>query len=228
MKHVYEFSTILQNTSLTRQIYAASAAVGVSSTFNAPVGGLLFSVEVTSTYYLVSNYWKSFIAAVSGCIVCNLFLFAEDDPLVVLKMVVPEHQFAKWELIIFALMGVALGYLAHYYLKLHQATNILLRPYVRSRPLVVASAAGVFTAFIVYVSGAYDRKSVGVLRLVSDVLGDGKLTEKFRFPGMPPMVGLLISFVCRYVSQIRPAGQIKFEFFCGCFFTSLCIRAGHF
>jgi H+/Cl- antiporter ClcA len=59
---------------MLRQVYAASTAVGVSSTFNSPVGGLLFSIEVTSTFYLVSNYWKSFIAAVAGCVACNLLL----------------------------------------------------------------------------------------------------------------------------------------------------------
>jgi H+/Cl- antiporter ClcA len=58
MKYIPDFDEILQSPSLTKQIFAASAAVGVSSAFNAPVGGLLFSVEVTSTFYLVSNYWK--------------------------------------------------------------------------------------------------------------------------------------------------------------------------
>ena len=40
--------------------------IGLATVFNAPIGGLLFSIEVTSTYYLISNYWKSFMAAVAG------------------------------------------------------------------------------------------------------------------------------------------------------------------
>ena len=68
------FRDIVDSPELCRQCFAASAAVGVASSFNAPVGGLLFSVEVTSTYYLISNYWKSFVAAVAGSIVCNLIL----------------------------------------------------------------------------------------------------------------------------------------------------------
>ena len=38
---------------------------------------MLFSVEVTSTYYLVANYWKSFIAAMAGSVACNLFLITK-------------------------------------------------------------------------------------------------------------------------------------------------------
>jgi len=38
----------------------------VSSTFASPIGGVLFSIEVTTNYYEISNYWKSFMAAVAG------------------------------------------------------------------------------------------------------------------------------------------------------------------
>ena len=92
MKFIPEFGEIFDSSSLTKQIFAASAAVGVASAFNAPVGGLLFSVEVTSSFYLISNYWRSFIAATAGSIACNLFLVAQDtkgvraDPLTVLKI----------------------------------------------------------------------------------------------------------------------------------------------
>ena len=136
MKHVYEFQNILQSPTMMRQVYAASTAVGVSSAFNSPVGGLLFSIEVTSTFYLVSNYSKSFIAAVSGCIACNLFLVFEADPLVVLKMVIPERPFSKWELIIFAFIGYVSGHAAHFFLKVHQKFNVTLRPYTKAHPLV--------------------------------------------------------------------------------------------
>jgi H+/Cl- antiporter ClcA len=63
MTHFWIFGDISESPSLSKQIFASAAAVGVSSAFNAPVGGLLFSVEITSTFYLISNYWKSFVAA---------------------------------------------------------------------------------------------------------------------------------------------------------------------
>ena len=129
MKYVGEFGDILTSPSLCKQIFAASAAVGVSSAFNAPVGGLLFSIEVTSTFYLVSNYWKSFIAAVAGSVACNIFLIskgATSDPLLTLNMAINPHPFVKWELIIFLIIGITLGYAAHFYLKVHQKVKVYL------------------------------------------------------------------------------------------------------
>lgn len=38
-------------------------AVGVTSTFGAPIGGVLFAIEVSSTTFTVSNLWKSFFCA---------------------------------------------------------------------------------------------------------------------------------------------------------------------
>lgn len=42
---------------------AASVAAGVTATFNAPIGGVLFSIEVTTTYYVVGDLWKAFFTA---------------------------------------------------------------------------------------------------------------------------------------------------------------------
>lgn len=41
------------NDGFRRQILAAGVAAGVTATFGTPVGGVLFSIEVTSTYYAV-------------------------------------------------------------------------------------------------------------------------------------------------------------------------------
>jgi len=41
----------------------AAVAVGVTSTFGAPIGGVLFAIEVSSTTFTVSNLYKSFFAA---------------------------------------------------------------------------------------------------------------------------------------------------------------------
>ena len=148
----------------------------MSSTFNAPVGGLLFSVEVTSTFYLVSNYWRSFVAAVSGSLMCNLFLVFNTTNLIVLPMatnISSIRQFQKWEYIVFIFIGVVLGYAAHIFLKLHQHVNLLFRPYTKKFPLGFSVGVGVFTALIVYVTGAYNDHSVAVVSLVIDTLNSG-------------------------------------------------------
>jgi len=63
---------ISSNESLRFQILSAACAVGVSSSFGSPVGGVLFSVEVTSTYYMVENLWKGFWCSMCGALVIRL------------------------------------------------------------------------------------------------------------------------------------------------------------
>jgi chloride channel 2 len=72
MKSRY-FNHFEKNQSLQKQMYASAIAAGVTATFGAPIGGVLFSIEVASTYYMISNLWKAFFASVS-CIIVYKFL----------------------------------------------------------------------------------------------------------------------------------------------------------
>lgn len=206
MKNIPEFSEILDSQSITKQIFAASAAVGVSSAFNAPVGGLLFSIEVTSTFYLVANYWRSFIAAMAGAVACNLLLItkegANSDPLLTLQMSDNEMtQYSKWELAVFLAIGLIFGWLAHFYLLAHKRISAFMKPYNRDYPLICALTGAVITTFIVYTTKQYSAESVGVVSLVSDVLNSGKVTEMQTVPFFSdkPMEALLVSFTLRIV-----------------------------
>lgn len=61
---------IFENESRSAEMLAAGCAVGVACTFSAPIGGVLFSIEVTSVYFAVRNYWRGFFAAT-----CSATLF---------------------------------------------------------------------------------------------------------------------------------------------------------
>eukprot|EP00742_Colponemidia_sp_Colp-10_P010161 GILJ01011137.1.p1 GENE.GILJ01011137.1~~GILJ01011137.1.p1 ORF type:complete len:802 (+),score=102.18 GILJ01011137.1:95-2500(+) len=58
------FKHVEKSLSLYRQMLAAGVAAGVASAFGSPIGGVLFSIEVTSSYYMVSNMWKAFFCCV--------------------------------------------------------------------------------------------------------------------------------------------------------------------
>lgn len=66
------FRSIGANDHLRRQVLAAGCAAGVSASFGAPVGGVLFSIEVTSTYYSISHLWKAMFTAVCGSLLFHI------------------------------------------------------------------------------------------------------------------------------------------------------------
>jgi chloride channel 2 len=52
-----------QNKTIRHQILSAAIAVGVTATFGAPIGGVLFSIELTSHVYNIQNLWKALYSA---------------------------------------------------------------------------------------------------------------------------------------------------------------------
>ena len=65
-KRVKKFQGIYANEWREREMLSAACAVGVASCFGAPIGGILFSIEVTSVWFAVRNYWRGFFAAIIG------------------------------------------------------------------------------------------------------------------------------------------------------------------
>jgi H+/Cl- antiporter ClcA len=59
---------VLQNDVIRRQMIAAGASVGVSCAFGAPIGGALFSYEISkpNTFWTFSMLWRVFFATSLG------------------------------------------------------------------------------------------------------------------------------------------------------------------
>ena len=68
------FRSIASSEVRKHEVLGAACAVGVTAAFGAPLGGVLFSIEATTTYFLTSSYWHSFVCAVTGCV---FFRFAD-------------------------------------------------------------------------------------------------------------------------------------------------------
>lgn len=67
------FEGVYDKGSRTTEMLAAACAVGVATTFYAPIGGVLFSVEVTTDFFAVRDYWRGFFAACCAATVWRLF-----------------------------------------------------------------------------------------------------------------------------------------------------------
>ena len=51
------FKDIRENRALTKQVIGAACAAGVASTFGAPIGGVLFSLETSTAVIHTADYW---------------------------------------------------------------------------------------------------------------------------------------------------------------------------
>jgi chloride channel 2 len=79
---------------LKRQIIAAGAAAGVTAVLGAPIGGVLFSIEVTAMYYMVSNLWRAFFCSVM-CLLTYQYIHAlKKDEL--FKRTEFDEEFKVW------------------------------------------------------------------------------------------------------------------------------------
>ena len=104
------FRRLNETESLRRQMLAAGCAAGVAATFGAPVGGVLFSIEVTATYYSVAHLWKAMFTAVAAAIV---FRVTRDMSSLALFNVTDFNDMGELlyngEIYAFALLGVLMG-----------------------------------------------------------------------------------------------------------------------
>lgn len=86
-KMVTTFQGIYSSQSRQTEMLEAACAVGVACCFAAPIGGVLFSIEVTSVFFAVRNYWRGFFAAICGATCFRLiFVFASDSRVTISPM----------------------------------------------------------------------------------------------------------------------------------------------
>ncbi|KAK3864665.1 hypothetical protein Pcinc_029668 [Petrolisthes cinctipes] len=130
-KAVTSFKGIYENESRNSEMLAAACAVGVACSFAAPIGGVLFSIEVTSVYFAVRNYWRGFFAAVCGAMVFRLLAvwFHDEETLTALFKTnfKVEYPFDPQELFVFALIGVLCGFLGAFFVWVHRQYVIFMR-----------------------------------------------------------------------------------------------------
>ncbi|XP_055592934.1 chloride channel protein 2-like isoform X2 [Uranotaenia lowii] len=130
-KIITSFQSIYENESRNTEMLAAACAVGVGACFAAPVGGVLFSIEVTTTYFAVRNYWRGFFAAVCGATVFRLLAvwFQKADTVTALfaTSFTADFPFDPQELFVFALIGLISGLGGASYVWVHRKYVLFMR-----------------------------------------------------------------------------------------------------
>ncbi|KAI6656410.1 hypothetical protein LOD99_1206 [Oopsacas minuta] len=127
------FRSIYSNEVFSNELLAAACAVGVACNFAAPIGGVLFSIEVTATYFAVRQYWRGFFGAVCGSFVFSLIGILINSQATITALFFthfrPDYAFDTVELIVFSLLGLAAGFLGAFFVWLHKSIIKLLRKY---------------------------------------------------------------------------------------------------
>jgi len=119
------FSRVRRYEALYLQILAAGVSVGVSSTFGAPVGGVLFAIEVTRVYFLVSNYWMGFFSAACGAFFYHItkggtqFKKEMGGAGIVATDFGIHGNYEFYELFLFCMLGAVLGLLSAAWVQLN-------------------------------------------------------------------------------------------------------------
>lgn len=142
------FRAIGRNETMKRQLLAASVAAGVTATFGTPIGSVLFSIEVTSTVFLTSTYWRCFLVAVVCRLAFDIFSVLKQDAMLASTTFAGGEL--SLELFAFVAVGVVCGLLGSVFVmavnKCRVARKLLMTTTSRKYILVTACAAFVASA----------------------------------------------------------------------------------
>lgn len=130
-KLVAGFQGIYKNEARATEMLAAACAVGVATCFAAPIGGVLYTLEVTTSYYYVRNYWRAFYAAVWGAMVVRLLaVWCTHAPTLTPMFktnFAMDFAYDPQELVAYAILGVICGVGAGVYVILHRKYTMFLK-----------------------------------------------------------------------------------------------------
>ncbi|KAL6061604.1 Anion/proton exchange transporter [Balamuthia mandrillaris] len=194
------FTRIKNNEVVKQQMLAAACAVGVATSFGAPVGGVLFSVEVISTYYMVENLWKGFFCALCGAIVIKVWsLVAKVGIVYLFSATVSEQTYDLKEFVPFLVMGIVGGIVGGLLVRLVSLViYVSLRlPFLRTKKghLIQVLCVGTIVALITFPVSELrnDQQDVIAYLLQDEAVGEW-ITITWLFIGKLLLTIISISF----------------------------------
>ncbi|KAL4616749.1 chloride channel protein 1 [Arapaima gigas] len=125
------FSGVYENPYGYTDILTVGCAVGVGCCFGTPLGGVLFSIEVTSTYFAVRNYWRGYFAATFSAFIFRVLSVWNKDAVTITALFRTnfrmEFPFDLQELPAFAIIGISCGFLGAFFVFLNRQVVLVMR-----------------------------------------------------------------------------------------------------
>ncbi len=126
------------------------AGAGIAGTFNAPIGGTFFGLEVVMGRLRVRDIIPALIASIVSAGIVSEVLGNRPA----FKTTLPGLQFTPRALVVFGLLGVVFGLLAFFWVKLFYFIEDLFDVDLKipnwMKPAVGFSVAGLFSAVLIY------------------------------------------------------------------------------
>ncbi|KAI4877334.1 hypothetical protein NFI96_017312 [Prochilodus magdalenae] len=125
------FTGVYENPYGYTDILTVGCAVGVGCCFGTPLGGVLFSIEVTSTYFAVRNYWRGYFAATFSAFIFRVLSVWNKDSVTITALFRTNFRmdfpFDLQELPAFAVIGISCGFLGAFFVYLNRQVVLFMR-----------------------------------------------------------------------------------------------------
>ncbi|KAM8924334.1 chloride channel protein 1 [Pelodytes ibericus] len=130
-KFMSVFCGVYQQAYYYTDVLTVGCAVGVGCCFGTPLGGVLFSIEVTSSYFAVRNYWRGFFAATFSAFIFRVLAVWNKDAVTITALFRTnfrmEFPFDLQELPAFAVIGICSGFLGAFFVFLNRQVVLGIR-----------------------------------------------------------------------------------------------------
>ncbi|MBC8318682.1 MAG: chloride channel protein [Desulfobulbaceae bacterium] len=161
----------------TKNLVACGAAAGIAATFNAPIAGIIFAVEVLLCEIQVTVFGNVVIAAVSASIVSQFFLGTSP------AFSVPSYSMhSSWEILLYVILGLLAAFVGIFFIRLLDFFETLFEkmnaPHL-VKPAIGALMLGILAFFYPHVSSMMalspgdSRLGLPLLDNVPHVYGSG-------------------------------------------------------
>jgi len=107
-----------------KMLVLCGVAGGISATFNAPLAGIIFALEVIAGRFITPKFGYIVICSVSANVIARIFLFTEAQPT---SFIVPQYTIVSWwELLPYALLGIVIAFIALGFMRFFYKTEDLI------------------------------------------------------------------------------------------------------
>uniref|UniRef100_A0A7N6A158 Chloride channel protein n=1 Tax=Anabas testudineus TaxID=64144 RepID=A0A7N6A158_ANATE len=192
-------------------LLVCACAVGVATCFAAPVGGVLFSIEVTSTYFAVRNYWRGYFAATFSAFIFRVLSVWNKDAVTITALFKTNFRmdfpFDLQELPAFAVIGISCGFLGAFFVYLNRQVVLFMRRptaltrFLTKHRLIYPGAVTLIIATFTFPPG-FGQFMAGELmpRECINSLFDNFTWTKISAPSAPPSLGRSSAWLHPHVS----------------------------